>query len=64
MESKGTPTDRLKTEAEVAKIEKDRLDRLEVFRLSLPTSWRSRQLPIIEIDLCLFAFILIFVAKY
>lgn len=29
-ESRGNPTDRLKTEAEIAKIEKDKLDSLEV----------------------------------
>lgn len=29
-ESRGNPTDRLKTEAEVAKIEKEKLDKLEV----------------------------------
>ncbi|XP_067943057.1 nucleolar protein 14-like [Watersipora subatra] len=32
-ESRGTPTDRLKTDAELAKIEKDRLDKLEKERL-------------------------------
>lgn len=30
LESRGNPTDRLKTESELAKIEKDKLDKLEV----------------------------------
>lgn len=37
-ESRGTPTDRLKTEAEAAKLEKERLEKLEV---CLPPSFSS-----------------------